>query len=117
MNQQEIEEKINLYIYENTTEDISGDRLNEILLDVASFVVSNNISYYRNAVVSLVQGVNQITFASALGIDGFSYTMETPYVYDAEGNNVDYKITDRTANGFKITVPMACNLNYKATLI
>ncbi|GEM_PF-6623896 len=117
MTQAEIIDKINLYIYENTTEDISGDRLNEILIDVANFVVYNNEANYRNSIASLIPGTNQITFASTLGTDGYSYTMDTPYVYDNDGNNVDCKVTDRTANGFKITVPIACTLNYKATLI
>ena len=109
--------KIETFIYENTTEDISGDDMQMILKDVLTFAKEYPLSNYRNGVVSLVAGTNQITFDSPLGNDGFSYTLEHPYVYDADGNNVDFTITDRTENGFKIKVPIACKIDYKATLI
>ncbi len=117
MTYEELNQKIEDFIYENVTEDISGDDMQMILKDITSFAKTFALSTFRNGIVSLNAGSNTVTFSSPLGDDGLSYTLEHPYVYDADGNNVDFNIYDRTANGFKIKVPVDCTLNYKATLI
>jgi len=119
MNYDDLITKIESFIYENINEDISGDDMQMILKDVLAFAKNYPTSNYRNAVISLTPGTNTVAFNTPLGIDGYSYTLEHPYVHDDDGNNVDFAIpnADRTANGFKIIVPVACVLDYKATLI
>lgn len=64
---------------------------------------------------SLTAGANAVTFSSAVDSTDYIF-VGMPYCYNASGNTILYTISNRTVNGFTITVSEACTLEYKVRL-
>jgi hypothetical protein len=108
---------INTNINTNGIRGITGAKLNTAFIDLINFVraekrLDKGIAVTENA-------SNVITFCNRIdAVDPFPN--DTTYglilrCYDADGNNVDYKVFDMTVDGFKISPASDGFIDYLAT--
>lgn len=98
-------------IYENTNGEVTATNVNQILTDLGSNVLWSIAMQSTQAITTTPVAV---VFTTPMPSAVFQLNIRC---YDADGENVDYTITDVTVNGFTVTGATAGFIDYLATHI
>jgi len=107
---------LNTYINTNGVRSITGALINTALVALTNYIRAEK--RIERAVAVTENTSNIITFKNRGGTaDPFPeltvYAICGVRVYDADGNNIDYKVFDMTVDGFKITPAADGFLDYE----